>query len=71
MKYTGSAASPPRLFPRQAVTDATEQRKGEHKEFVQTAAENNAAVQLLELAKNRMNKCPEREGGRGGAREVK
>jgi len=40
----------------QAVTDATEQRKGEHKEFVQTAAENNAAVQLLELAKNRMNK---------------
>merc|ERR1719326_1709399 len=40
----------------QAVTDATEQRKGEHKEFVQTAAENNAALQLLEVAKNRMNK---------------
>merc|ERR1719324_938765 len=28
----------------------------EHKEFVQTAAENNAALQLLDLAKNRLNK---------------
>jgi len=40
----------------QAVTDATEQRKGEHKEYVETAAQNTAAVQLLEVAKNRMNK---------------
>merc|ERR1719456_1866823 len=40
----------------QAVTDATEQRKGEHKEYVETAALNTAAVQLLEAAKNRMNK---------------
>jgi len=28
----------------------------EHKEFVKTAAENNAALQLLEVAKNRLNK---------------
>merc|ERR1719498_1289065 len=40
----------------QAVTDATEQRKGEHKEYVETSAQNTAAVQLLEVAKNRMNK---------------
>merc|ERR1719420_1273036 len=40
----------------EAVTDATKQRKDEHKEFVQTAAENNAALQLLEVAKNRLNK---------------
>jgi chromosome segregation ATPase len=40
----------------QAVTDATEQRKGEHKEYVETTAQNTAAVQLLEVAKNRMNK---------------
>merc|ERR1719201_2529939 len=40
----------------EAVAEATEQRKAEHAEFVQTNAENNAAVQLLEVAKNRMNK---------------
>jgi len=40
----------------QAVTDATEQRKGEHKEFVESAAMNNAALQLLEVARNRLNK---------------
>merc|ERR1719335_211389 len=40
----------------QAVTDATEQRKGEHKEYVETAAQNTAAVQLLGVAKNRLNK---------------
>jgi septal ring factor EnvC (AmiA/AmiB activator) len=40
----------------EAVTEATKQRKDEHKEFVQTAAENNAALQLLEVAKNRLNK---------------
>merc|ERR1719407_255715 len=38
------------------VAEATKQRKDEHKEFVQTAAENNAALQLLEVAKNRLNK---------------
>merc|ERR1719281_579023 len=40
----------------EAVAEATEQRKEEHAVFVQTNAENNAAVQLLEVAKNRMNK---------------
>merc|ERR1719247_2915167 len=40
----------------EAGTEATTQRKDEHKEFVQTAAENNAALQLLEVAKNRLNK---------------
>merc|ERR1719159_1135167 len=40
----------------QAVADATEQRKGEHKEFVETAAMNNAALQLLDVARNRLNK---------------
>jgi len=39
-----------------AVADATEQRHAEHKEFVETAAQNNAAVQLLGVARNRMNK---------------
>merc|ERR1719326_2357477 len=39
-----------------AVEEATTQRKDEHKEFVASAAENNAALQLLEVAKNRMNK---------------
>jgi len=39
-----------------AVTDATKQRKDEHKEFVETAAQNNAALQLLEVARNRLNK---------------
>jgi chromosome segregation ATPase len=40
----------------EAVTDATKQRKDEHKEFVETAAQNNAALQLLDVAKNRLNK---------------
>jgi len=39
-----------------AVAAATEQRHAEHKEFVMTAAQNNAAVQLLGVAKNRMQK---------------
>merc|ERR1719258_807857 len=39
-----------------AVEEATTQRKDEHKEFVSSAAENNAALQLLEVAKNRLNK---------------
>jgi len=39
-----------------AVEEATTQRKDEHKEFVATAAENNAALQLLDVAKNRLNK---------------
>jgi hypothetical protein len=39
-----------------AVDEATTQRMDEHKEFVKSAAENNAALQLLEVAKNRMNK---------------
>merc|ERR1719271_84831 len=40
----------------QAVADATEQRKAEHTEFVETAAQNNAALQLLGVAENRLNK---------------
>merc|ERR1719352_440824 len=39
-----------------AVTEATEQRHEEHAAFTQTAAENNAALQLLEVARNRLNK---------------
>jgi len=39
-----------------AVAEATEQRKAEHEEYVQSAAENNAALELLEFAKNRLNK---------------
>merc|ERR1719240_1490333 len=38
------------------VAEATETRKDEHALFVQTAAENNAALQLLDVAKNRLNK---------------
>jgi len=38
------------------VAEATDTRKEEHALFVQTSAENNAALQLLEVAKNRMNK---------------
>merc|ERR1719359_1747625 len=38
------------------VAEATETRKEEHALFVQTSAENNAALQLLDVAKNRMNK---------------
>merc|ERR1719456_1298561 len=39
-----------------SVEEQTEQRQEEHKDFVQTAAENNAALQLLDVAKNRLNK---------------
>jgi len=39
-----------------SVAEATEQRKKENAEFVQTTAENNAALKLLEFAKNRLNK---------------
>merc|ERR1719191_1707209 len=39
-----------------AVAEATEQRKEEHGEYIQFMKENNAAVQLLEKAKNKLNK---------------
>jgi len=39
-----------------AVEDATTQRKDEHKNFVETATQNNGALQLLGVAKNRMAK---------------
>jgi len=39
-----------------AVADATEQRKNEHGEYVQFQTENNAALQLIEKAKNRLFK---------------
>jgi chromosome segregation ATPase len=39
-----------------AVAEATEQRKAEHEEYIATAAQNNAALELLEFAKNRLNK---------------
>merc|ERR1719265_250255 len=38
------------------VAEATETRKEEHAEFVETLAANNAAVELLGIAKNRMQK---------------
>jgi septal ring factor EnvC (AmiA/AmiB activator) len=38
------------------VVQATEQRKEEHEEFTATLAANNAAVKLIEFAKNRMQK---------------
>merc|ERR1719272_1019279 len=38
------------------VAGATEQRKAEHEDFVATTAGNNAAMGLIEMAKNRMNK---------------
>merc|ERR1719453_1174057 len=38
------------------VAIATEQRKEEHAEFASTLAANTAAVELIEFAKNRMNK---------------
>merc|ERR1719217_1315767 len=38
------------------VAAATEQRKSEHEEFVTTLAANQAAMGLIEMAKNRMNK---------------
>merc|ERR1719281_1505291 len=39
-----------------AVADGTEQRKEEHGEFLTFQTENNAAVQLIEKAKNRLFK---------------
>jgi len=39
-----------------SVAEATEQRKNEHEEFTKTAAENQQALQLIEFAKNRLNK---------------
>merc|ERR1719506_1501493 len=39
-----------------AVAEATEQRKEEHTVFLQTQAEGSAAVQLIEAAKNKLNK---------------
>merc|ERR1719160_1824493 len=38
------------------VAEATEQRKAEHADFVENLAANNAAKDLLEFAKNRLNK---------------
>merc|ERR1719146_345849 len=39
-----------------AVAEATEQRKSEHAEFLQAQAESQAATQLIEVAKNKLNK---------------
>jgi hypothetical protein len=39
-----------------AVAEATENRKTEHSEFLTFQTENNAALQLIEKAKNRLNK---------------
>jgi len=39
-----------------SVAEATTTRKEEHEEFVTVSAQNNAAMQLLEVAKNRLNK---------------
>merc|ERR1719454_123864 len=39
-----------------AVKDATRQRQSEHEEFLSTTAENNAALDLIEKAKNRLYK---------------
>jgi len=39
-----------------SVAGATEQRKSEHEEFAATLASNNAAMQIIEFAKNRLNK---------------
>merc|ERR1719261_289094 len=38
------------------VAEATEQRKDEHAEYVDETASNQAAVELLGMAKNRLNK---------------
>merc|ERR1711962_765176 len=39
-----------------SVAEATEQRKAEHAEYVETTANNQAAVDLIAFAKNRLNK---------------
>ena len=38
-----------------AVAEATEQRKEEHGEFITFQTENNAALQLIEKAKNKLS----------------
>ena len=43
---------------------ATEQRKEEHATFVQAQAENQAATQLVEAAKNKLNKSRSSMPGR-------
>mmetsp|Transcript_40416 Transcript_40416/g.85388 ORF Transcript_40416/g.85388 Transcript_40416/m.85388 type:complete len:658 (+) Transcript_40416:95-2068(+) len=40
----------------EAVAEATEQRKKEHDHYTKTAAQNQGALELLEMAKNRLNK---------------
>merc|ERR1719388_355755 len=39
-----------------SVAEATEQRKEEHSDYIDEAASNQAAVDLLGMAKNRLNK---------------
>merc|ERR1719440_58681 len=39
-----------------SVAEATDQRKKEHEDFVDESANNQAAIELLGLAKNRLNK---------------
>merc|ERR1740127_358514 len=39
-----------------SVAEATENRKSEHSAYVEELAANNAAVQIIGIAKNRMNK---------------
>merc|ERR1719443_2785491 len=39
-----------------SVAEATEQRKKEHQEYIDSAAMNQATVELIGMAKNRMNK---------------
>merc|ERR1719450_525212 len=39
-----------------SVAEATEQRKKEHEDFLDESASNQAAVELLGMAKNRLNK---------------
>merc|ERR1719159_1369723 len=39
-----------------SVAEATEQRKNEHQEYIDSAAMNQATVELIGMAKNRMNK---------------
>merc|ERR1719356_1381789 len=38
------------------VAEATEQRKSEHADSVETITNDNAAKELIEIAKNRLNK---------------
>ena len=44
---------------RRSVAEATETRKNENAEATAVAAQNNAAVQLLGVAENRLNKSPQ------------